>query len=117
MNIKFTLILFISILLQNTAFCQQKKDASIFEIVQPSESKTVQVDIASYHHSSVGALKDKLLAYPEKITDIKFNTKQTVLYITYNGNMLKEDFIRAFVEAGIDHRKPTNSTASNNEKQ
>ncbi len=93
---------------------QDAKGKSIFNEISIQENTTVLVNISSYNMELAGKLKDKLLAYPEKVTEVKFNTKQTALLITYNGNMLREDFIRAFEESGISHRIDDNTPSSIN---
>jgi hypothetical protein len=110
-----TIFTIISLLIFNfqSIYAQDAKGKSIFNQISTQETTTVIVNIASYNMEIAGTLKDKLLAYPEKVTEVKFNTKQTALLITYNGNMLREDFIRAFEESGISHRVEDNTTSIN----
>ena len=99
----FTLILPL-ILFSTNLLAQEAKGKSIFHDIAIHETTTVRVNITSYSMEIAGVLKDKLLAYPEKVEGVKFNTKQTALLITYSGNMLREDLIRAFEESGVSHR-------------
>ncbi len=109
----FTTILFFVLSFSFLA-AQDQKGAIIFEDIDAQQNATLYLDISSYPPDAVGALKDKLLAYPEKVLHIKFVNKQSIMMLTYNGKMLKEDLIKAFEQTGINYRKPIQSSVSNN---
>jgi len=110
------LLIVIFFLCSLTSFAQEDnaKGKIIFKNLSPTESTTISVDIRKYSENAVGLLKDNLLAYEEKVIEVKYNEKQTHLVFSYNGHMLKEDLIRAFEKNGISYRIPV-ATASTNE--
>ena len=117
MKTTFTAVIFLCLSLCTFLSAQDKKAALIFDDLEAYESTTIRVHISSYHFNAVGTLKDKLLAYPEKVVDIKFDNKQSEMILTYNGRMLKEDLVRAFQESGIAYRQKSPSTFSTNKQE
>ena len=113
----FAAVIFFCISLSTFLSAQDKKAVLIFDDIEAHESTTIRVDISSYHFNTIGTLKDKLLAYPEKVLDIKFDDKKSEMILSYNGSMLKEDLIRAFQESGIAYRPKSPSTFSTNEQE
>ena len=82
MKTTFTAVIFLCLSLCTFLSAQDKKAALIFDDLEAYESTTIRVDISSYHFNAVGTLKDKLLAYPEKVVDIKFDNKQSEMILT-----------------------------------
>ncbi len=110
---KFTTSLLVILFLFSFAsYAQDAKGEIIFKELLPTEKTTISVNINGYDMDKVGALKDELLAYEEKVANVKINDKQTQMFITYSGTMLQEDLIRAFNNQGIAYRTPPSSTSA-----
>ena len=97
--------MFVGVLAQNTNKDNSAK--SLFKRAQVGSTLTVLADVATYDDNTIGALKDDLSNYHEKIVMIVIDEKNKVLKITYTEHMLVEDLQKTFSKHGVTF-KPIN---------
>lgn|SRR5690606_32034566 len=86
-------------LAQNTN--KDNSGKSLFKRAQPSATITVLADVAAYDENTIGALKDDLSNYHEKIVMIAIDEKGKTLKVIYTEHMLVEDLQKTFNKHGV----------------
>lgn len=94
--------MFVGVLAQNTNKDNSAK--SLFKRAQVGSTLTVLADVATYDENTIGALKDDLSNYHEKIVMIVIDEKNKVLKITYTEHMLVEDLQKTFNKHGVTYK-------------
>lgn len=77
---------------------------SLFKRAQVGSTLTVLADVAAYDENTIGALKDELSKYNEKIVMIAIDEKNKILKVTYNAEMLVEDLQKTFDKHGVTYK-------------
>lgn len=83
---------------------------SLFKRAQVGSTLTVLADVAAYDENTIGALKDDLSNYHEKIVMIAIDEKGKTLKVIYTEHMLVEDLQKTFNKHGVTYkpiREPT----------
>ncbi len=80
---------------------------SLFKRAQVGSTLTVLADVAAYDENTIGALKDDLSNYHEKIVMIAIDEKGKTLKVIYTEHMLVEDLQKTFNKHGVTF-KPIN---------
>lgn len=94
--------MFVGVLAQNTNKDNSAK--SLFKRAQVGSTLTVLADVAAYDENTIGALKDDLSNYHEKIVMIDIDEKSKILKITYTEHMLVEDLQKTFNKHGVTYK-------------
>lgn len=86
-------------------YAQSSTDSklSIFPTLSPSQNTTLSIPLRGYDLNKIVALKDELMGYQEKVINVEIDEQTLLMRISYNGNMLSEDLIKAFARQGIPH--------------
>ncbi|MFT5777670.1 MAG: hypothetical protein ACI837_000618 [Crocinitomicaceae bacterium] len=74
---------------------------TIFELATPSEITTLEIQLGSHTANQIGALKDELIQYDEKVLSVQIKGNADFMLLTYNDKMLLEDLISAFKNNGF----------------
>jgi len=106
----FTLLLLLSYTLTTAA--QENIKETIFEVPAPNQVVTVMTSIQNQPMNDVGALKDELLTYDEKVVDVSIDLKAKLLHVAYNEHMLLDDLRQAFERHNIPYLVAQQSAAS-----
>lgn len=77
---------------------------SLFERAQAGSTLTILADVAIYDESTIGALKNDLSKYNEKIVMITIDEKNKTLKVTYTEQMLVEDLQKTFDKNGVVYK-------------
>ena len=93
--------MFIGVSAQNTNKDNSAK--SLFKRAQVGSMLTVLADVDAYDKNTIGALKDDLSKYNEKIVMIAIDEKNKILKVTYNAEMLVEDLQKTFDKHGVTY--------------
>ena len=83
---------------------------SLFKRAEVGSTITVLADVAAYDENTIGALKDDLSNYHEKIVMIAIDEKGKTLKVIYTEHMLVEDLQKTFNKHGVTYkpiREPT----------
>ncbi|HEY9083748.1 MAG TPA: hypothetical protein VIN73_10465 [Vicingaceae bacterium] len=94
--------MFIGVSAQNTNKDNSAK--SLFKRAQVGSMLTVLADVDAYDKNTIGALKDDLSKYNEKIVMIAIDEKNKILKVTYNAEMLVEDLQKTFDKHGVTYK-------------
>lgn len=89
-------------LAQNTN--KDNSGKSLFKRAQPGTTITVLADVTAYDENTIGALKDDLSNYHEKIVMIVIDEKNKILKINYTEHMLVEDLQKTFNKHGVTYK-------------
>ena len=84
-------------------FSQTEVHKTIFKSVELNQLAIVTLNVREYDISNVGALKDDLLAFEEKVISVTWNEEANSISFTYNGHMLLEDLIQVFEANSINY--------------
>lgn len=102
---------FLSILMLGMVVCisaqRTNKDnsaKSLFKRAEVGKTITILADVATYDESTIGALKDDLSNYHEKIVMIVIDEKSKTLKVTYTEHMLVEDLQKTFDKHGVTYK-------------
>lgn len=102
---------FLSILMLGMVVCisaqSTNKDnsaKSLFKRAEVGKTITILADVATYDESTIGALKDDLSNYHEKIVMIAIGEKSKTLKVTYTEHMLVEDLQKTFDKHGVTYK-------------
>lgn len=95
------LLALISIFFHSNVSAQTTWDKTIFELATPSELTTLKINIGSHTANQVGALKDELIQFEEKVLSVKIKGDADFILLIYNDKMLLEDLISAFEKNGF----------------
>lgn len=77
---------------------------SLFKRAQVGSTLTVLADVAAYDENTIGALKDELSKYNEKIVMIAIDEKNKIMKVTYTEHMLVEDLQKTFDKHGVTYK-------------
>lgn len=99
------LLLSISAISHAQSFSTKSDNKTIFEKAQSGKTQTIIINVAQYSPNLIGLLKDELITYQEKVTNVTYNEINTHFSFTYNEHMLKEDLIEVFKKHGINYYK------------
>ena len=94
--------MFVGVLAQNTNKDNNAK--SLFKRAEVGKTITILADVATYDESTIGALKDDLSNYHEKIVMIAIDEKNKILKVTYTEHMLVEDLQKIFDKHGVTYK-------------
>lgn len=84
-------------------FSQTEIDKTIFKIVELNQIETVILNVRQYDVNAIGALKDGLLAFDEKVLSVTINEELNLFSFTYNDKMLLEDLVQVFEKHSINY--------------
>jgi len=99
--------IFVGVSAQNTNKDNGAK--SLFNRAEVGSMLTILTDVTAYDENTIGALKDDLSNYHEKIVMIAIDEKSKILKITYTEHMLVEDLQKIFNKHSVTYkpvRKP-----------
>ena len=99
--------IFVDVSPQNTNKYNGAK--SLFNRAEVGSMLTILTDVTAYDENTIGALKDDLSNYHEKIVMIAIDEKSKILKITYTEHMLVEDLQKIFNKHSVTYkpvRKP-----------
>jgi hypothetical protein len=94
---------FVSSFFHTNVKAQSTWEKTIFELAAPSELKTLEIRLGTYTSNQIGALKDELLQYDEKVLSVVIKGDADFMLLTYNHKMLLEDLISAFENNGFTY--------------
>jgi len=94
--------MFVCVSAQNTNKDNSAK--SLFKRAEVGKTITILADVAAYDESTIGALKDDLSNYHEKIVMIAIDEKSKILKVTYTEHMLVEDLQKTFDKHGVTYK-------------
>lgn len=83
------------------SFGQTGDQSTIFPSAQPGAEQKVTINVSNHSPNDVGALKDKLLGYQEKVLMVHYDESQNSLTIIYNEFMEVETLIGEFTKTGF----------------
>lgn len=93
--------MFIGVSAQSTN--KDSNEKSLIKRAEVGETITILADVAAYDENTIGALKDDLSKYNEKIV-IAIDEKNKILKVTYNAEMLVEDLQKTFDKHGVTYK-------------
>lgn len=94
--------MFVGVSAQNTNKDENAK--SLFKRAEVGKTVTILTDVTAYDENTIGALKDDLSNYHEKIVMIDIDEKNKILKITYTEHMLVEDLQKTFTKHGVMYK-------------
>lgn len=94
--------MFVGVSAQNTNKDENAK--SLFKQAQVGSTLTILADVAAYDENTIGALKDDLSKYNEKIVMIAIDEKNKILKVTYTEHMLIKDLEETFSKHGVGYK-------------
>lgn len=94
--------MFVGVLAQSAN--KDNSDKSLFKRAQTGSTLTILADVAAYGENTIGALKDDLSNYHEKIVMIAIDGKGKTLKVIYTEHMLVEDLQKTFNKHGVTYK-------------
>ncbi|KJS05529.1 MAG: hypothetical protein VR77_08010 [Flavobacteriales bacterium BRH_c54] len=94
--------MFVGVLAQSAN--KDNSDKSLFKRAQTGSTLTILADVAAYDENTIGALKDDLSNYHEKIVMIAIDEKGKTLKVIYTEHMLVEDLQKTFNKHGVTYK-------------
>ncbi|MDT8411399.1 MAG: hypothetical protein RQ875_02970 [Vicingaceae bacterium] len=94
--------MFIGVSAQSTN--KDSNEKSLIKRAEVGKTITILADVATYDESTIGALKDDLSKYNEKIIMIAIDEKGKTLKVIYTEHMLVEDLQKTFNKHGVTYR-------------
>lgn len=77
---------------------------SLFKRAEVGKTLTILADVTAYDENTIGALKDDLSKYNEKIVMIAIDEKNNILKVTYTEHMLIKDLEETFNKHGVAYK-------------
>ncbi len=100
------IILFIALFIPMLGIAQNKDfDKTIFEKCVPNETVTVSFSSLNYSPNLIGALKDDLIGFEDKIIDVYYDENNNTFSLKYNEYMSLDDLKSVFTKNQIDYMK------------
>lgn len=94
--------MFVGVLAQSTNKDENAK--SLFKRAEVGKTVTILADVTAYDENTIGALKDDLSKYNEKIVMIAIDEKNNILKVTYTEHMLIKDLEETFIKHGVTYK-------------
>lgn len=94
--------MFIGVSAQSTN--KDSNEKSLIKRAEVGKTITILADVAAYDENTIGALKDDLSKYNEKIVMIAIDEKNKILKVAYNADMLVEDLQKTFDKHGVTYK-------------
>lgn len=78
---------------------------SLFRICPTGKTVTIKLDVSEFPENNVGALKDELISYEEKIELVNLDEQTSYLVFVYNDKMDLEELVDLFEKHEINHTR------------